>query len=423
MITIEQIREKYPQYENKTNQELADSLYNKHYSNKMDKNEFYSKVGIENQDPQDGSTFHKITNKIVTNPLMQPVYGAGDAFINAVSFGGVKKGRAQEMGMANPNSLLYNLGKIPGNIAAAAIPAGLASKAIGAGALGASSIPYANLLGDIAGGAEWGFAANPGDRKKQALLGGLLGGIGGAIPFMRPGKTYKTLKEMFSEGNMLERTASGNDLYKEAIGKLEKSPFTTSTNYSKEFAKDELSYAATRPVKKGFEKLEKNSVIEKAIELKKDVNKELHRDLFPKEESSIKGLNSLELKRIELYKTLNDSLGKDIAGSLKIIDPKSGLQYTKADVNWAKNVAPYQTTERLLKHLERKFYTRESTQAAKEILKSPFKHAPEAIEAAQKILRQRKMLNSVIAGGFLGEELLSGGAGIKKLKHLILGGI
>jgi hypothetical protein len=122
--------------------------------------------------------------KIINNPLMQGVYGAGDAFTNALSFGYLGDA-AKNMGAGNPENLSYKLGQLGGNIGAAAIPGSLAGKAIRAGMLGAKAVPYASLLGNMAGGAEWGFAANPGDRVVSALEGAAvplaLKGVGMAI--------------------------------------------------------------------------------------------------------------------------------------------------------------------------------------------------------------------------------------------------
>jgi len=121
----------------------------------------------QQQQPEQQQGF---AQKIINNPLMQGIYGAGDAFTNALSFGYFGD-TARKGGAANPESLSYKLGQLGGNIGAAAIPGSLAGKAIRAGMLGAKAVPYANLLGNMAGGAEWGFAANPGNRAVSALEG------------------------------------------------------------------------------------------------------------------------------------------------------------------------------------------------------------------------------------------------------------
>lgn len=96
--------------------------------------------------------------------------GAGDAFTNALTFG-YGGDAAKKMGYADPESISYNLGRIGGHIGAAAIPGSLAAKAIRGGMLGARAIPYANTLGSMLGGAEEGFAANPGERASSAIEG------------------------------------------------------------------------------------------------------------------------------------------------------------------------------------------------------------------------------------------------------------
>src|ERR1700722_8415781 len=50
MVTIQQIREKYPDYNDLSDQQLLDSLHSKHYSD-MPKEDFYSKVGFSAKEP------------------------------------------------------------------------------------------------------------------------------------------------------------------------------------------------------------------------------------------------------------------------------------------------------------------------------------------------------------------------------------
>ena len=44
MITILQLKEKFPQYQSVSDVELAERLYDKYYSDKIDKNNFFQKV-------------------------------------------------------------------------------------------------------------------------------------------------------------------------------------------------------------------------------------------------------------------------------------------------------------------------------------------------------------------------------------------
>ncbi len=138
-----------------------------------------------NQRPASG-----FAEKIINNPLMQGVYGAGDAFTNALSFG--KLGNAaRNMGAGNPESLSYKLGELAGDVGAAAIPSGLATKGIRLGMLGQKAIPYANTLGNVLGGAEWGFAAHPGARLSGAAEGAAI-----PLAFASLGKGLKYGKKL-----------------------------------------------------------------------------------------------------------------------------------------------------------------------------------------------------------------------------------
>lgn len=129
-------------------------------------------------------------NKIINNPLMQALYGAGDSFTNALSFG--KLGNAaRNIGAGNPESLSYKLGELAGDVGAAAIPSALATKAIRLGMLGQKAIPYANTLGNAIGGAEWGFAAHPGSRLSGAAEGAAI-----PLAFAGAGKALKYGKKL-----------------------------------------------------------------------------------------------------------------------------------------------------------------------------------------------------------------------------------
>lgn len=46
MISITEIRKKYPQYDRLSDTELADRLYDKYYSDKLPKNDYYQKIGL-----------------------------------------------------------------------------------------------------------------------------------------------------------------------------------------------------------------------------------------------------------------------------------------------------------------------------------------------------------------------------------------
>lgn len=50
MITIDEIRNKFPQYNQLADKELADKLYNKFYKDKLDINDFYSRIGLNAAD-------------------------------------------------------------------------------------------------------------------------------------------------------------------------------------------------------------------------------------------------------------------------------------------------------------------------------------------------------------------------------------
>src|SRR5580692_10300977 len=79
MITIQEIREKYPQYKDMSDIQLADTLHSKHYSD-IPKNEFYQKIGLQNQ--QQRKLLEDSSNQYGADTLLNAIIGAGDAATN-----------------------------------------------------------------------------------------------------------------------------------------------------------------------------------------------------------------------------------------------------------------------------------------------------------------------------------------------------
>lgn len=77
-MNIQEIRQKYPQYNDMSDTELADSFHRKYYSD-VPKEDFYSKLGVKNQpEPQEESFSDKLPRNIASGLL-----GLGQRGVNA----------------------------------------------------------------------------------------------------------------------------------------------------------------------------------------------------------------------------------------------------------------------------------------------------------------------------------------------------
>lgn len=142
MITIKEIRKKYPDYNDLNDKQLIDALHQAHYSD-MNKDEFYSKVGFDNNkssipsiriDPKKPSTLSSFFNGITQG---YPSALKGD--INAVAaLGGMHPFDQQDLEEGPLSQRIgQGIGQIGGHLSAI-LPVAAASEAVIPGLLGAS---------------------------------------------------------------------------------------------------------------------------------------------------------------------------------------------------------------------------------------------------------------------------------------------
>lgn len=80
MISINEVREKYPDYNDLSDQQLADALHTKYYSD-IPKDEFYSKIGLNNN-----SSIEPISSQTKAHHDIKQKYPAApDWYINAIT--------------------------------------------------------------------------------------------------------------------------------------------------------------------------------------------------------------------------------------------------------------------------------------------------------------------------------------------------
>lgn len=106
-ISIQDIRQKYPQYNDVSDQELADKLYKKHYSD-MPKEAFYQKIGYSNKEAESSELKNKINqfkkeqlediHRTPFDKVRDIAVGFGNAGQNLAKF--LTRGRAPQVDMA-----------------------------------------------------------------------------------------------------------------------------------------------------------------------------------------------------------------------------------------------------------------------------------------------------------------------------------
>lgn len=147
MATISQIRQQYPDYNDLSDQQLADSLYNAHYSD-MPKDQFYQKIGFNAANNPNVNSGTTLSNTF--NPLMNYYKG----FAHAVgSTGADVANLIPGVNVQMPqlgSGTAYNLGNVGGNIGA--FMAGGEGLDVLLGALAAKDLPIVSKAASLIGG-------------------------------------------------------------------------------------------------------------------------------------------------------------------------------------------------------------------------------------------------------------------------------
>lgn len=242
-------------------------------------------------------------------------------------------------------------------------------------------------------------------------------GIGKGIDALNPHKTLNQLRAAYSEEAIQPRVAEGLERYEQSVKSHYAEPFTKESEYLKDVIPRDLEDYA-RSGRKLHTRLSEDMNIEGAHKLKKHMNKEKYEKLYPKRET-LSGLDTEGGNRLEAYETLGDLLKKDIHSSLAAKNPEAAAKYLEADINWAKNVHPHSTINKILKSLSHESdYL--GKQTAKKIIKRSVSHPSsvpsEALEQAKAIMKRNKNLN-IATGAATGLGVPYGV--YRTLKHLI----
>ena len=236
-VTISDIRKKYPDYNDLSDQDLADKLHAKFYSD-MPRDEFYSKIGFDQKSKPSLATkifmpFDKNTSGYSPDPVTSSVFGATDALHNqAANVANIMPGVNIPMAHHGEGTA-YNIGDFVGN-AMGYTGAGEALGGIKAlGFLGSS--PMAGVARRVLGSAAYGATQSPGERTTGALEGGALGSLAEAIPAVGSNiiKAFQPQKHLDA---LLEKISGGKNLQENAkiLAKMLKSGFKGSLQKASE---------------------------------------------------------------------------------------------------------------------------------------------------------------------------------------------
>lgn len=375
MINMKQIRQKYPQYNDLSDQQLSDALYQKYYSD-MPKQDFYSKIGMSNA-----------AKKQPRESLLSKIGKGAEEFGLGALQSGAEAGRAiHQLGAGVLNKLFgTNLqtpegsffvgpaagmektlpakaGEMAGTIASAAIPGAAVGRLTEAAPL------LTRLLGY--GGAA--AATQPGGVAPR-IEAGLLGAGGGAADYMtgilRKLPAYVSPKSL---GKLIEKTAEnqkkiGSNLYKEAFSNTKDVVPQISENTQQAF-KNLLSVKPGRAsLLRSVKRFNADQTPENLHTLKSDLGKVLQK---LDEKSAKSGLTGNELDKKSYLKDSIAGVENDLENTMYRVSPENYDKYQEAQKHWKENVIPFRNYPAIRRLLgpEREISPRLRTELMKESL-------------------------------------------------------
>jgi len=422
MVSMQEVRKKYPEYNNMNDKDFVDAIHQRFYTN-MPKEEYYSKIGFEDSNdnaefaPQQNDGILKSFGKGLLRGAGQELGDIGASVLNypiekLEEYTGKKYSHVPHPNLINqlPAGLSESLGQNIGQFGAGfAVPFGFAGKV----AKVLKSAPgLIRGLGGAGAGALEGYLGNEDNRQLGGGIGGLVGGTATAIPaLLKAAKTYT------SSGIAKDITNRLNNLKKE---------------YNVKY--DTLLEKASQEV--SAKKL-KTTLVNRDLFIKGGFNKDLHAlDKFnqnPTLENAHRAQSALgsisresKIKGGDLYSDImkssnqaRDNLKNQIQENLqKIKNKKYNEEYKKLGENYKKDVVPYLESPTITKLTTKKpnklhpRYAFRGLMNEEETLSSLGQHHPN--------LRQREILESVMKNRIV-QNLLKygalGGTGAYVAKH------
>lgn len=372
-VTISDIRKKYPDYNDLSDQELADKLHAKSYSD-MPKDEFYSKIGLDQKTKPPLATkifmpFDKNPSGYSPDPVTNTVFGATDALHNqAANLANILPGVNIPMAKHGQGTA-YNIGDFVGN-AMGYTGAGEALGGIkGLELLGGSS-PMGAVARRVLGGAAYGATQSPGERGIGALEGAGGAALGEAIPAVasnvikafQPQKHLDALLEKISGGKTLQENVkllakSLISANKGAVSKagelydtlIEHSPIRNSSIYRTVNPSGYHSYlekeiplveGATGDLGKINDEFKRNTSLKNAHEFQSQLGVEA---------AKVPGNDMAAGNKKEYYKAKRKEVREDIINALDRHEPGLGAKYEEATNEYKAHVVPYKENKLIQK--------------------------------------------------------------------------
>ncbi len=230
-MNLEEIRQKYPQYNNLTDKDLSDKLYNKSYSNKMPIEEFYSKIGYQPQtQPQQQSLYNDVTSGLAGIPSRIAQGFSALTQLPGEAYGAITNpSRIPQNVAAGFGKLGDKLLNIPGNVRDWAVSRGLAPESLPKFRLTPEQYDYAQGVGLQ--------DQKPGDALTQGLISNAPSAIAATIGAL-PLAVTEGLSAIGSNENPLTSAASA--VLARELAKVGKKSADTGKNIYKASNKEKL---------------------------------------------------------------------------------------------------------------------------------------------------------------------------------------
>ena len=445
-MTIAQVRQQYPQYNNMSDGQLADALHSKYYSD-MPKDEFNQKIGIAApQDQVEGVPVTPDQPQVDQGQPQQPVGMMGE--LAGAGVGAVQGATTAAYGIADLSDKVLNkilgthlqahdpdiysiLGaeKLKGSLGAKAGEiAGQIAPAVATGGATAET-----TLGRMLATGAGAFATQPGGMLKRgtvgagaALTGGLLEAAGRPSTFLI-GKLAKKI-----ESSKATQKTIANNLYDTAFKGTEKVKPLVSEKTMNDIVDLKNRYPGKRSfINKTINAYKENPNPRGLHNLKSDLMDEAS-DLVKKRDSA-GGLEQYEKDTLRIISGeskrvgnkvikvpgLVDSLSEDLQKNMDKVSPKKSAQYSAAQLHWKNNVVPFKKYKSLrdLLSSERTVDPKLYTDLAKDERSSI--RLRDVLGIKRSEMQLGKFVHRKYYGLPMPVALTAGGAGIYTLRHKI----
>lgn len=356
MISMQEVRSKYPQYDDMSDEQFADAFHKKHYSD-MPKNQFYEKLGLSqnsNSQPAINNPLPKTEDRsfidtLANNPVTNTVIGAGDAVNNFLrQTHNLVAPQSMQVPMAkNASGLAYEGGKFLGDFGT--LVGGGAG--LNAARRAAEAIPYAGKAAEYLGGkglgglarraigsGAYGAIETPEHRGRGALEGAALSGgldvIGGGIGKVMPKRYLKEVYKTISTG-LGSAKAESKNMYDSVIKPFGQQPISLKGINHDIFEGDSK-------LKKMWGKFEKNPNIENAHNLQSQIGY-TDRKLIGTDKFTNARKDALQSSRENILNSIRKSLGSKY--------PEARETYDAATKHYRENVVPYDITNKAIRKI------------------------------------------------------------------------